>query len=289
MMTTVRLLGRGDEETLERFLQRHTDTSMFLRSNCRLAGIVNVGKRFQGEYFALFDGDCIVAAAAHFWNGSLHFQAPEGLEDLLQGVVPKLRRPVIWLIGPWEQVAEARRLLGLAKAPSAFDNKEAFFSLPLADLEIPKALAERKVRCRHARDEELDILTEWRVGMNSEIFAMPEDEDLWQASRRQVEGAHETEVLWVLEHDGRIVSTSNFNAVLPDIVQIGGVYTPPALRSKGYARCVVAGSLAEVREKGVKRAVLFTERESAVRAYEAIGFQHVGAFGLVRFDEPQHL
>ncbi len=72
-------------------------------------------------------------------------------------------------------------------------------------------------------------------------------------------------------------------AALPDMVQIGGVWTPPPLRGLGYGRCVVAGALLAARRAGVTRAVLFTDDDNhgARRAYAAIGFDLVGDYGLV--------
>jgi predicted GNAT family acetyltransferase len=68
---------------------------------------------------------------------------------------------------------------------------------------------------------------------------------------------------------------------LPDIVQLGGVYTPAELRGRGYAKCSVAGSLLAAREGGATRAVLFTQNPSAARSYEAVGFRALGQYGLV--------
>ncbi|HEY6061485.1 MAG TPA: GNAT family N-acetyltransferase, partial [Gemmatimonadales bacterium] len=82
----------------------------------------------------------------------------------------------------------------------------------------------------------------------------------------------------------RPVAFSAFNAALPDIVQVGGVWTPPELRNRGYGRAVVAGSLLDARSRGVTRAVLFAEREDAKRAYVGIGFRVVGEYGLLLFD-----
>jgi predicted GNAT family acetyltransferase len=48
----------------------------------------------------------------------------------------------------------------------------------------------------------------------------------------------------------------------------------------------VAGSLLEARRQGAARAVLFTDHPAAERAYEAIGFQAVGEYGLVLLREP---
>jgi len=74
-----------------------------------------------------------------------------------------------------------------------------------------------------------------------------------------------------------------FNAMLPEMVQIGGVWTPAEFRGRGYARALVAGSLAAAREQGVRRAVLFANPANAAAraAYLAIGFEIVGDYGLV--------
>jgi uncharacterized protein len=79
------------------------------------------------------------------------------------------------------------------------------------------------------------------------------------------------------------VAYSGSNAMLPDVVQIGGVWTPPERRGRGYARCVVAGSLVAARKQGVARAVLFADPANAAAraAYLSIGFVIVGDYGLV--------
>src|SRR5206468_11065013 len=71
--------------------------------------------------------------------------------------------------------------------------------------------------------------------------------------------------------------------ILPEIVQIGGVWTPPELRGRGYGRAVVAGSLLAARERNVRRAVLFADprNTAAQRAYLALGFRIAGDYGLV--------
>jgi uncharacterized protein len=70
-------------------------------------------------------------------------------------------------------------------------------------------------------------------------------------------------------------------------VQIGGVWTPPALRGKGYGKSVVAGSLLAARSQGVKRAILFTgpNNQAAQAVYQQIGFLPTGEkYGLVLFE-----
>ena len=74
------------------------------------------------------------------------------------------------------------------------------------------------------------------------------------------------------------VAMSAVNARLPDMVQIGGVYVPPELRSRGRGGAVVAAQLLEERARGVREAVLFANNDAAARAYERIGFARVGSY-----------
>ena len=78
-----------------------------------------------------------------------------------------------------------------------------------------------------------------------------------------------------------------FNARLPQIVQVGGVYTPPALRGQGHARRALGQHLAQARAAGVQQAVLFAASETAASTYRALGFEQIGLWTLVLLAEPQ--
>jgi ribosomal protein S18 acetylase RimI-like enzyme len=278
----IRPLGPGDEARLEAFLVRHADFSMFLRSNSRAAGLVYEGRPLQAQYVAAFAGDAIVAVAAHCWNDMLLVQAPVDVAAVARAAVAVSGRPVAGLSGPADQVVAARTALGLDARPAPKFGREELFALDLAELVVPTPLAAGRWTCRHPRAAELEWLVDWRVQFAREALRTPDSPTLRGACRQELVLAHELGSNWVLE-DGGLVSYSAFNARLPDIVQVGGVWTPPELRGRGYGRAVVAGSLLEVRQMGVQRAVLFAEREDAKRAYRGIGFRVVGEYGLVLF------
>ena len=82
-MTRIRPLGPGDEAALEAFLADHADSSMFLRSNARQAGLADRGAALQGSYVAAFAEAGIVAVAAHYWYGMIILQAPSTLRRRL--------------------------------------------------------------------------------------------------------------------------------------------------------------------------------------------------------------
>ncbi len=278
----IRALRPNDEPALEAFLVRHADSSMFLRSNARAAGLVYGGKPLQAVYVAAFEGDRIVAVAAHCWNGVLLLQAPIDVAAVARAAVAHSARPVAGLSGPAAQVVAARTALGLDGRPAPKFGREELFALNLADLVVPALLSKGRWVCRHPRPEELDFLVDWRVDYAREALRAPDSPTLRSECAQELAFVYQQGSNWVLE-DGGLVSYSAFNARLPDLVQVGGVWTPPHLRGRGYGRAVVAGSLLDARASGVRRAVLFAEREDAKRAYRGLGFQSVEDFGLILF------
>jgi predicted GNAT family acetyltransferase len=105
-------------------------------------------------------------------------------------------------------------------------------------------------------------------------------------AERQVDGWLRSDSLRVLLDGDQPVAMTGLDAGLPEIVLIGGVYTPPDMRGRGYARQAVALHLADLRAKGVERAVLSTDMPAAVRAYLAIGFRPIDDSALVLFRQP---
>ena len=279
----LRVLRPGDEAALEAFLAQHADTSMFLRANARSAGLVDRGQPLQATYVAQLDGG-ITGVAAHCWNGIVLVQAAcDAAASLARAAVRQSRRPVTGFSGPWSQVVAARQALGLVAAPTTRNSRDDLYALDLARLVIPEPLARGAVACRHPRPDELDLLVAWRVAFSVEALGAEDGPALRDASRADVLLHHERGADWVLVVDTTLVAYSAFNAMLPDIVQIGGVWTPLDRRGRGYARSVVAGSLVAARKQGVGRAVLFADPNNAMAraAYLAIGFRIVGDYGLV--------
>ncbi|WP_354417996.1 GNAT family N-acetyltransferase [Mesorhizobium shonense] len=66
-------------------------------------------------------------------------------------------------------------------------------------------------------------------------------------------------------------------------VQIGGVWTPPEVRNRGYGRAVATGALREAARDGVTRAVLFRRARAVRRSYEALGSRQIGDYGITRY------
>lgn len=282
---TVRVLRIEDAPAFESFLSTRVDSSLFLLANARRAGFSDRGRAFEGTYAGAFEDGHLAAVAAHFWNGFVAVQAPHHLEAVLEKAVGASGRAVSGLTGPHDQVVAARRILRADLRPAAVEAPEGLFGLDLSDLKVPEFVASGAMRCRRPREDELDLLQQWRSAYRREALGEPAGSENVRLAGDDIRTLHGSDSHFVLEAIGQSapIAYSAFNARLPEIVQVGGVWTPPDARGRGYARAVVAGSLLEVQAEGAVRAVLFTENPAARRAYEALGFQRVGEYGLVIF------
>jgi predicted GNAT family acetyltransferase len=277
----VRILDDADAAALENFLSRHADSSMFLLANSRKAGLVDRGLPFQATYAGAFDGERMVAAAAHSWLGTIVVQAPEQLASVVRAAVAASGRRVTGVLGPYAQAVEAARTLGATQL--GHEGRELLYAVDLRTLRIPDALAQQHVVCRRPRDDELPLLTDWRVDYVLETKVEAEGPDLRARCAVSIELLHADGADFVLGRAGVPVAYCCYNARIAETVQIGGVWTPRQLRGRGYARSAVAGALLAARTQGASRAVLFTPEANvpARRSYESLGFSVVGDYGLI--------
>jgi RimJ/RimL family protein N-acetyltransferase len=279
----VRLLAAGDEPILEAFLVKHRDTSMFLRSNIRRCGLNFRPEPFHATYVGAVRDGRVNGVVAHAWNGMILVQAPENTEELALECEKRSGRRVTGLTGPLEQVKRTRVALGLTSSPATIESDEWLYGLDFCELVIPSLLLDAIVTYRPPLDNERDMLREWRFDYDIEALGSPASDETRRRSTDYLDMQLAARNVWVAVENDRPVSQCGFNAVLPDIVQLGPIYTPPALRGRGYAKVAVAGSLIAARERGVSRAVLFTDNPSAAQSYEAVGFRREGDYGLVLF------
>lgn len=289
-MATIRKLRLGDEPALEFFLKNHIDTSMFLRSNLYHSGLYYRNAPFHGDYFASFDNaGKIVGVLAHYWNGNIMMQCPDinVLTELVRSFQKRVTREIAGILGEEQQADVVIKQLGLVHIDYSVNYPDGLYALDLQNLIKPSNSHKARYQLIEAKHCDKQLLYEWFNAYQIEALGAEEKSSiLADRVTNEVNSTLKGNDRWILEVDGTPVSLCGFNARLPDVVQIGPVWTPMKLRNRGYARIIVALSLNAAQKKGVSRAVLFTNNQAAIQAYQSIGFNKVGHYRLAILKNP---
>ncbi len=274
----VGLAQREEFAELDAFLTLHNHSSLYLRAELR--------RDWGQPTFAIVrEQGRIVAAATQSLTGMVLLQAPVHAGAVSAALLRSGARPLAGFFGPLEQVRAARLELGLAELPARKDTAEDLFALDLSTLRLPPGLTAGTVRCRLAGKDDAGQLAVWRYAFRQATLNDAPGQQLEKTSRGDVASLLARDSMFILEGAAPLACCS-FNARLPDLVQVGNVWTPPALRGLGYGRAVVAGALAIARQGGVDGAILATGRHNsaAQAAYRAIGFKLVGDYATLTFE-----
>lgn len=268
-----------DRPAIEAFLTRHIATSMFPLSNLRQYGMAGGHDRAVKFWLRWHAGE-ITDVVTVTEEGMVFPQCPTApwgdVKVVLAGAVVK------GLLGDGAQVAALRKVLGLAHQ-GGLDHEEPLYQMSLANLSMPDVDG---FTLGPLADAPRKLVVGWRRAYLEEVLPMP-GEDFAMTAVKDTVRYVEADSHRVLYEGVTPVAMTGFNAVLPEAVQIGGVYTPPELRARGLARRAVAMHLNEARASGVDHAILFAASPQACRAYEAIGFKRTGTFTILVYSEPQ--
>lgn len=280
----IRAAMAADAAKLEAFLARHPETSMFLRQNLAAHGPEGGAHDHAARFWWLEEDGAVAGVVALTTQGMLLMQVPDADAAALATVRQALAgERITGMNGETGQVARLRVALGLALASCTLDRTEPLYRLALEDLILPGA---DDLRLRAATPADAGLLTGWRADYLAEVLGAEPGPRTEAEAAAQVAGLTAQDRLRVIEQAGTPVAMTAFNAAHDGMVQIGGVFTPPARRGRGHARDAVALHLAEARAAGVREAILFASGPPAMRAYERIGFRRIGGYQLVFFTSP---
>lgn len=284
-----RVLRAPDLPIVDAFLRKHADSSMVLRGNLLADGIEDQGGRYGGVYAGAFAADgALRAVAAHyrvFGNVFPQAEAEDALDAAVACAVQASGTPVRGVIGRRPLVRRAIESLDLSSAPRNYDENEGLYALELDQIRKPALLLDSEVELRALQPSDADFYLDWQRDYETRTLGSPDDAAIRTKCQQDFARLLAAEEPCLLTHAGIPRAKTNFNARLPDMVQVGGVYTPPELRGRGYARAAVALSLIKARSRGAKRALLFTgeHNRSAIAAYTALGFSRIDDFAIVLF------
>lgn len=268
-----------DREALVDFMQSHAPSMMFPLTNLNRFGLGGAHPRSINAW-VLKDRERITDVLTISGEGMVFPCCPTGqwarVAEVTRG------QKIKGFVGEGQQVANLRHAMGLTHK-AELDATEPAFLLRIADMVMPDT---NGLSLHPLSAAPYDMLVNWRADYETETLSVPKDAAQARAEK-QIQAFITTDSHRVLMQGQTPVAMTGFNASLPEIVQVGGVYTPPELRSRGYARVALALHLQEVAVDGVTEAVLSAANEAASHAYIALGFERTGSFALVVYEELQ--
>lgn len=149
--------------------------------------------------------------------------------------------------------------------------------VPLAPVEaLPSVSVPDGVVVRRATALDLEPLTRLYVGTDG-FEQLSEDQ-----VRRTMAGRVHSLRTYVAEVDGYFVAGASTSAETPTAAMIGGVWTAPNARNRGYSTAVVAALTRELLEEQ-RHPYLFylVDNTPAARVYSRVGFHTVGPWSIV--------
>jgi GNAT superfamily N-acetyltransferase len=275
----VRAAVAADRAGIEAFLRARVLDAMFPLSNLLRFGMD--GGAGRATTFWVQDGAGGLAGVLGITgDGMVLPVCPDG--DPRDMAAALAGRTVAGLMGTGPELRPLLDALGLGGARLALEEDEPQFALDLEDLVVPDGPGHLLPLARLEAGTRLA----WRRDYCIELLGSP-PEQAGETAARDIAAYLADDTHRVLCDGDTPLAMTGFNAVLPEIVQVGAVYTPPALRGLGHARRAVALHLAEARTTGVGQATLFASGPAAVRAYEALGFRRVGSWTMLLFADPE--
>ncbi len=261
-----------DLPAITAFLRGRMERAMFPLSNLARFGLDGDNRYAPSMWFAQSGGtvtDVLTVGQA----GGVMPAMPNGDWQAARSILAG--RAITAVIGPKDEARGLIAALGIGSAKATLDQDEPHFALDLADLVVP----EGRGALAPLQTADAEAMIAWRIAYCREALGM--DPDAAARDGRAAYGTYVAAESHRVLMDGQTpLATTGFNAATPEMVQVGGVYTPPELRSRGLARRAVALHLKEAKSKGAAKAVLFSANEQAARAYRAIGFRQIGHWTL---------
>lgn len=270
-----------DRNELIAFLQAHEDYSLFLLSNLETYGLLLGTHSYSGNYKIVRDQGKLIAVFCLVRAGTLLIHSEKSDVAFFNAVVKSCLEeniPISGLLGEWEVCSRLWRVLkekGII-ASETFVSKEVLYA---TDIQHQIIEAQPNVRLLQQADwvQWIDL----RMAYIEEM-KLPSQQSIDEI-RMEFKMDVELKIAWGLFLDKDLVSIADLNAKAMDLGQVGGVYTVPKYRKKGFSSAVMRQLMHDVKHiHNLRKLIIFTGEDnvSARKVYESLGVAAIGNFAL---------
>lgn len=266
-------------------LRRHQETSLFLLGNRHDYGPVLTAHLNSGNFKVLLQNDEVAAVFVLTRRGNLLMQTDhrgEYADAILDACAEEPIR-LEGVLGDWRLIAPLweRFLERNPAVATSYRSREPLFRLSLAT-----AISAPELPVRLLVDDDFAAQDALRLAFDAEEGLPSQGSEV----QRRVAFLEKVRAgRWWGHFEGdRLVAMACLNTGVGDVGQVGGVYTVPERRRRGYSKAVMRQLIADSRERqGLKTLILFTgeTNHEAQAMYRGLGFEQIGEFGMI-FGKP---
>lgn len=225
-------------------------------------------------------GDKVVGAAIRTppWRLVLsEMDHPGAVHRLAQDLVDV---PLPGVVGPADAAAHfGEAWAELTRAKPRLNRHERAFRITRVIPPMPTSGEMEIARPEHQRP-----VADWIAAFHVEASIGNPAQDYDLMAERWIRRIGRTVYLWIDE--GRPVALTGVGGPTPNGIRVGPVYTPPAMRGRGYASNLVAQATQEQLDAGRTFVFLFTDlaNPTSNKIYQAIGYEPVSDVDEWEFD-----
>lgn len=269
------------EPAMLAFLKERENFSLFLLGNFESYGSHLGPALFSGNFKVVFDqNQNIVAVFCLTRSGNLLVESKINnllFQQILSSCLEE-KIPIEGLLGSWDFCRSFWDFLKEKQIiqRDVFSEKQVLFSTDLNQKTYP---ATNHVRL--LKEKDIDSWIPMRIDYLKES-GLPNHLSKDELAGQFLEKV-EKKVIWGLFIEEELVSIAELNAKAFDLGQVGGVYTPPKYRKKGYAKSVMRQLLHDAQTlHQLRKIIIFTGETNlpAQKVYKSLGVSQQGFFAL---------
>ncbi len=281
MQYSVERVTNATLQEMLRFLKIYENNTLFLLNNYESYGTILTEAPYSGNFKIIRSNKEIVGVCCLVRAGTLLIETvlQETIFETLLEACQQESIPLKGLIGNWKFCAQFWKYLKANKIiqKEIFACKEILYSVELQHVDISTQQS-----VRFLTEEDYEQWKPLRVNYLEEE-GIPND-----LSDKQLLDAFldktRKKIAWGFFLNDSLVSIADLNAKALDLGQVGGVYTSPKFRRKGYSKAVMKQLLCDAKELHcIRKLIIFTKENNfaAQKLYTSLGATKVGHFALL--------
>lgn len=280
-MDTVEHITESNRTEVDAYLSQHEDTAQFLVNNLKAHGPQLTAHHNSGNFKLIRSDGQVKAVFCLARRGNLIVQSNKDFSEMILQSCADEEVVLKGFIGDWNSVEPIYRRYRLQRPEykPSYESKEILYSYALKGSD-PNLVHDSRVRFLEQSD-----FSDWlqhSTAYMSEL-RLP-DELTLEKKKADFEYQVQERIWWGLFYGERLLSRAALNSRGEKIGQVGGVFTPPEYRQRGYAKATMFHMLKDCRDlHGHTKNILFTGEIDipAQKLYESMGYVRVGSFALI--------